>query len=151
MNGLSARAHQALEHQLELEMKRIIVAVLFASTALAGAHADTSTYYWQGKGQWSDAQLQAAAQVCDQRYGVVENGAITSAPYKRCMLKQGWRYQGTARENSRSYIDPDSGMSCRNQGGVAVCDPPHGTVRYFDPDQGLWCTRTGIVSVCSNL
>jgi hypothetical protein len=130
-------------------MKRIILAGSLALSAVAGARADTSTYYWQGKGRWSDAQLQAAAQVCDQQYGVVQNGAVTSAAYKRCMLRQGWRYQGTARE--KTYIDPTSGMSCQNQGGVAICDPPHGTVRYFDPDQGLWCTRTGIVSVCSNL
>jgi hypothetical protein len=151
MNGRPAHAHQALKHQLELEMKRIIAAVLFASTALASAHADTSTYYWQGKGPRSDARLQAAAQVCDQRYGVVQNGAVTSANYKRCMLQQGWQYGFTAREKSKSYIDPDSGMSCQNEGGVAVCDPPQGTVRYFDPDQGLWCTRTGIASICSNL
>ena len=57
-------------------MKRIILAGLFALSTVAGAHADTSTYVWQGKGQWSDAELQAAAQVCDQRYGVVENGAV---------------------------------------------------------------------------
>ena len=130
-------------------MKRIILAGALALSAIAGARADTSTYLWLGKGQRDDARLQAAAQVCDQQYGVVENGAITSAPYKRCMLRLGWQYQGTVRE--KTYIDPTSGMSCQNQGGVAICDPPHGTVKYFDPDQGLWCTRTGIVSVCSNL
>jgi hypothetical protein len=92
--------------------------------------------------------LQAAAQVCDARYGVVENSAVTSADYKRCMLRQGWRYQSTARV--KIYIDPDSGMSCHNEGGMSVCEPPQGTVHYFDPDQGLPCTRTGIVSVCSN-
>ena len=115
---------------------------------VAGARADTSTYVWQRKGEWNDAMLQAATQVCDQQVGVVMNGAVTSAAYKRCMLKQGWRYRSTARE--KTYIDPDSGMSCHNQGGVAICDPPQGTVRYYDPDQGLWCTRTGIVAVCSN-
>jgi hypothetical protein len=129
-------------------MKRIILAVAFALSTVAGAHADTSTYIWLGKGPLNDAQLQAAAQVCDQQYGVVQNGAITSANYKRCMQKQGWRYQSTARENT--YIDPDSGMSCHHEGGVSVCVPPQGTVRYFDPDQGLPCTRTGLVSVCSN-
>ena len=129
-------------------MKRIMIATAFASGAVVSAHADTSTYYWQGKGGRADEQLQAAARLCDQRYGVVENGAITSANYKRCMLKQGWKYGNTARV--RTYISPDTGMSCHAEGGIAVCDPPQGTVKYFDPDQGLWCTRTGLVSVCSN-
>jgi hypothetical protein len=70
-------------------MKRIFIATAFALGAVVSAHADTSTYYWQGKGGRADEQLQAAARLCDQRYGVVENGAITSANYKRCMLKQG--------------------------------------------------------------
>jgi hypothetical protein len=129
-------------------MKRIMIAMAFALGAAVSAHADTSTYYWQGKGGRADEQLQAAARLCDQRYGVVENGAITSANYKRCMLKQGWKYGNTARV--RTYISPDTGMSCHTEGGIAVCDPPQGTVKYFDPDQGLWCTRTGLVSVCSN-
>src|ERR1700733_6083265 len=75
-------------------MKRIILGIAFALSAAAGADADTSTYIWQGKGPWSDAQLQAAAQVCDQRYGAIENGEITPANYKRCMLSQNWRYRG---------------------------------------------------------
>ena len=73
-------------------MKTTVLSILFVLGAVIGARADTSTYYWQGKGPWNDAQLQAAAQVCDQHYGVVENGAVTSANYKRCMLKQGWKY-----------------------------------------------------------
>ena len=96
-------------------MKRTILSILFVLGAVIGARADTSTYYWQGKGPWTDAQLQAAAQVCDQHYGVVENGAVTSANYKRCMLKQGWKYGSTARQ--QTYIDPDTGMSCRSVGG----------------------------------
>jgi hypothetical protein len=134
---------------MEAIMKRTILAIALALNSAVGAHADTSTYVWQGKGPWTDAQLQSAAQVCDQQYGVVENGAITSANYKRCMLKQGWKYGGTARV--KTFIDPDSGMSCQDEGGGAVCVPPQGTVHYFDPDQGLPCTRTGAVSVCSNL
>ena len=63
--------------------------------------------------------MQAAAQVCDARYGVIENGAITPASYKRCMLKQNWKYQSTARV--KTYIDPNSGMSCHDEGGGAVC------------------------------
>jgi hypothetical protein len=148
VNGDTACIDQVSERQIEAAMKRIILAVTLASSVASGARADTSTYVWQRKSPWNDAMLQAAAQICDQQYGVVENGAVTSAQYRRCMLKQGWRYRSTVRE--KTYIDPTSGMSCHNAGGAAICDPPHGTVKYFDPDQGLWCTRTGIVSVCSN-
>jgi hypothetical protein len=130
-------------------MKSIVLAASIALAAIGAAHGDTSTYVWQRGGAWSDAELQAAAQTCDARYGVVMNGAITSANYKRCMLAQGWRYQSTARV--RTFIDPDTGMSCHDEGGGAVCVPPQGTVHYFDPDQGLPCTRTGLVSVCSNV
>ena len=131
-------------------MKRTILSILFVLGAVIGARADTSTYYWQGKGPWNDAQLQAAAQVCDQHYGVVENGAVTSANYRRCMLKQGWKYGSTAREREQTYIDPDTGMSCRSVGGAAICVPPQGTVKYTNK-HGLSCTRTGAMSVCSNL
>jgi hypothetical protein len=148
MNGPATGIDQHLLNQWEADMKTIVLAISLALGGVAGAKADTSTYYWQGKGAWNDAQLQAAAQVCDRRYGVVMNGAVTSANYKRCMLGQGWKYGSTARV--KTYIDPDSGMSCHNEGGIGVCVPPQGTVRYFDPDQGLPCTRTGIVAVCSN-
>ena len=128
-------------------MKCHIVAV--ALILISGAaHADTSTYVWQGKGPWSDADLQAAARVCDGRFGVVQNGDVTSSAYKRCMLNQKWKYQSTARV--RSYIDNDTGMSCHDENGWAVCEPPNGTVHYQNR-HGLNCTRTGAMSVCSNL
>src|ERR1700722_16406091 len=115
MNDAFRGADQTMKHQLEAAVKRIILAVALAVSTVAGAHADTSTYVWQRKGPWNDAMLQAAAQLCDQQYGVVQNGAITSAPYKRCMLKQGWRYQSTAR--GKTSIDSYSGVSRDNQGG----------------------------------
>jgi hypothetical protein len=126
-------------------MKKLIIVASLVLTSVA-ARADTSTYYWLGKGQWQDAKLQAAARVCDQRYGAVQNGATTSANYKRCMLRQGWQYGSTARDT----IDPNSGLSCRSVGGMSVCSPPNGTVHYTN-QRGLNCTRTGIVSVCSSL
>jgi hypothetical protein len=136
---------------MEGKLKRLVLAGALVLTAFA-AHADTSTYVWLGKGQWTDAKLQAAAHVCDLRFGVVENGAITSASYKSCMLKQGWKYQSTARTAPRAntYIDSDTGMSCQDVGGGSLCFPPQGTVHYQNR-HGLNCTRTGIVSVCSNL
>jgi hypothetical protein len=102
MNGRAGGADQHLSRQMEAAMKRIILAGLFALSTLAGAHADTSTYVWQGKGQWNDAELQAAAQVCDQRYGVVENGAVTSGSYTRCMLRAGIPEHGAREDLYRS-------------------------------------------------
>lgn len=116
-------------------MKRIILAGLFALSTVAGAHADTSTYVWQGKGQWSDAQLQAAAQVCDQRYGVVENGAVTSGNYKRCMLKQGWRYQSTARE--KTFINPQFGHELPSRGRHVGLRSAGGHREVFRPRPGI--------------
>ena len=56
------------------------------------------------------------------------------------------------RANSRlapgdDYISADTGMSCKNLGGIGVCGPPHGTVHYRN-DKGENCTRTGLVSIC---
>jgi hypothetical protein len=42
---------------MEVDMRRIILGVSSALGAVASAQADTSTYYWQRKGQWTDARL----------------------------------------------------------------------------------------------
>jgi hypothetical protein len=90
--------------------------LLIAGTLLIGtatAYADNSTYVYLGKGQWTDAELQAAARHCDQLYGEVKNGAVTSPQYKKCMLKQGWRYDHTTRE--KLYHDPNHpGLACKD-------------------------------------
>ena len=131
-------------------MKTLLITVAMLTSAAiltsVSAQADTSTYIWLGKGQWTDENLQAAAAVCDRKYGMVQNVEVTSSRYKSCMLQQHWRYQSTAREN----IDPDTGMNCHDEGGGSVCVPPSGTVHYQNR-HGLNCTRTGIMSVCSNL
>jgi len=86
------------------------------------------------------------------------------AALQTCMRFRGWvvdRYTPDATQTrvdarrravagSSRYIDPDTGMSCQNYGGIAVCDPPRGTVRYYDSKHGLNCTRTGLVAICSN-
>src|SRR5262249_23011711 len=89
----------------------ILAAILILSSISAPARADTSTYYSVG-GPRSDASLQAAGQVCDQRYGIVRNGAETSEAYKACMLAQGWEYAFTTREE---YPDPcHPGLMCHD-------------------------------------
>jgi hypothetical protein len=95
----------------------LIAGAVLISTAAAAdaADADNSVYIYLGKGQWTDAELQAAAGHCDQLYGQVMNGAATSSRYKQCMLKQGWRYDHTTREKLYHYHDPNHpGLACRD-------------------------------------
>jgi hypothetical protein len=73
------------------------------------------------------------------------------------MQDRGYRWLSTklvqdphSRQKDDIFIDPDTGMSCRNTGGASICDPPQGTVKCQNR-HGLNCTRTGIVSICSNL
>ena len=99
-------------------MKRLIL-----STALTmlGAEAcgpatpyssQTSTYNSIG-GVRGDADLQAAAQVCDAQVGVVQNGSDTPDAYKQCMQTQGWEYGHTTRNNV--YPDPrHPGLACHD-------------------------------------
>ena len=80
-------------------MKLLILAAALTllGAAFANAHryhdygSQTSTYYSVG-GERSDADLQAAARVCDWRFGVVRNGSDTPDICKRWMLAQGRYY-----------------------------------------------------------
>jgi hypothetical protein len=91
-------------------MERVfLITVLLLGGALS-AHADTSVY--TSKYPRSDADLQAAAQYCDLRFGQVKNGELTPSQYKTCMLSRGWRYQHTTRE--KTWIDPDTGDTCHD-------------------------------------
>jgi len=75
--------------------------------------SQTSTYYSVGS-QRSDADLQAAARVCDWRFGIVRNGSDTPDAYRQCMLAQGWEYGYTTRDNT--YPDPwHPGLSARTR------------------------------------
>jgi hypothetical protein len=49
-----------------------------------------------------------------------------------------------------SFIDPNTGFSCRNIGGTSICEPPQGTVKYTNK-HGLICMRTGAMCFGSNL
>ena len=77
--------------------------------------------------------------------------------FKDCMNGPGYHWLSTkvvqdarSRQKDDTFIDPNTGMSCRNISGASICDPPQGTVKYQNR-RGLNCTRTGVVSVCSNL
>jgi hypothetical protein len=58
---------------MEPDMKRLVAASLALSSV--AAHADTSTYVWLGKSQWTDAKLQAATQSTAVRPHQMQVGA----------------------------------------------------------------------------
>jgi hypothetical protein len=91
-------------------MKRIVLVALVLLGGAMTAQADNSFY--TSKTPRSDTELQAAGQYCDQLLGTVKNGAVTSARYKKCMLKQGWRYRNTTRD--KTWIDPETGDTCHD-------------------------------------
>ena len=90
------------------------------------------------------------------------NIAITKATrnvaaFKKCMRAHGWVADAykpdppKSRADSRlapgdDYISADTGMSCKDLGGIGICGPPRGTVHYRN-DKGENCTRTGLVSI----
>jgi hypothetical protein len=97
----------------------------------------------------------ADAKSCGASGANIPRGVAT---FRRCMRRHGWvvdRYTPDpkppvgAPDDSTTYIDPDTGLSCRNYGGIAVCETHPGTVHYRN-EEGLNCTRTGIVNVCSS-
>ena len=108
-------------------MKWLILIAAFtllgaAACAPANAHryhyyngSQTSTYYSVG-GERSDADLQAAAQVCDAQVGAVQLGQDTPDAYKQCMMAHGWEYGSTTRSLDKSpYPDPrHPGRTCHD-------------------------------------
>lgn len=72
-----------------LPMKRTMLFIVLLAMTTLSSRADTSIYSNVLKQPRGDDVLQADGQVCDQRFGVVQNGATTSARYKKCMLSRG--------------------------------------------------------------
>jgi hypothetical protein len=89
-------------------MKRLISSIAFivlGAAACSDAYSGQKATYYSVGGARSDADLQAAAGVCDSRVGVVQNGSDTPDAYKQCMQAQGWEYGFTTRYR-RLHYDP---------------------------------------------
>jgi hypothetical protein len=145
-----------------------LFAALAVSTAASAANYDYTEHYDYIRNAQIAPQIHEATVACDNIVGVQQGKP--SASYRSCMLQRGWKFSYLSRtrvQASRApadpyfssnvklapghYINHDSGMDCRNEGGAEVCDGPQGTVHYFDPDQDLPCTRTGLMSICTNM
>jgi hypothetical protein len=118
------------------------------------ASASSASNPWADHNFWVDARkrgrgdaaARADANYCIGQTGPDYVGQETSPALKQCMLSRGWRFDHT--ERSPTWIDPETGLSCRSAGIAAICDPPQGS---YVNKHGYPCRRTGLISVCSNL
>jgi hypothetical protein len=143
-------------------MKRAVIAATLLLCPLAPAFA--TTHYemtWRDMvrphgHKRSQMVYDADLNTCYDQTGQSRETASTPG-FKTCMKSRGYRWISTRlvrdppdKARDDSFIDPDTGMSCRNIGGASICEPPQGTVRYINK-HGLSCTRTGAASICTNL
>src|SRR5215469_3148033 len=118
-----------------------------------GAAQAEDAYHFKDVLRPNGHERSLSAKLADGRSCGAKGGHFSGdpAPFEQCMRAHGWvvdRYTPDRKarvisgRSPSTYIDPDTGMSCRNFGAVAGCDPPQGTVHYRNED-GLNCTRTG--------
>lgn len=88
-------------------MKSMILAVALLASGAVSAYADTDI--WTASHPRNDGDLYAANRVCDAEYGSPQNGVPTSAPYKRCMAGQGWKFVKSQHDDT--WIN-HRGMNC---------------------------------------
>ncbi|MGD0848911.1 hypothetical protein [Bradyrhizobium sp.] len=131
-------------------MKRLILGTVLILGALFGA-ASAQTDVFRDTLRPGGHDRSMAAKIADGRKcGLSRQNTFTdSAAFQACMQSRGWVLDHVIADRSARFIDPDTGMSCYDQGGASICEPPQGTVKYTDK-HGLSCTRTGAMSVCSN-
>ncbi len=88
-------------------MKSTILAALLLAGGAMSAYADTDV--WTASPPRSDGELYPANRVCNEQYGMPQNGIPTSAAYKRCMTSQGWKFVNTKHDDT--WVN-HRGMTC---------------------------------------
>jgi hypothetical protein len=139
-------------------IRAAVATALVTVLGLAAAQADTFEFRdvrLPGGIARSDVALQADEHTC----GADANFHFANvAAFKKCMRARGWVQSGyilnppASRANAHlqpgdDYISTDTGMSCKDMGGVGICGAPRGTVHYRN-ENGENCQRTGLVSIC---
>ena len=130
-----------------------IVTMLSLGAARADTYLFTDTLRPGGV-----ARSEAAFHTDEHRCGADANDHLSNvAAFKKCMRARGWvndeyRPNRPVARDPRlnpgdDYISSDTGMSCKDLGGIGICGAPRGTVHYRN-DKGENCTRTGLVSIC---
>jgi hypothetical protein len=101
-------------------VKVMVIAWATMLVCCAGAHADNDVWNNTTKHARSDAALQSAVDACSQKFGDRQNGTETSSQFKRCMLGKGWRYSATQSSREDTWIDPETGLTCRHSTFMGV-------------------------------
>ena len=139
-------------------MRAVAAAALVTVLSLGAARADTYLFTDTLR-PGGHARSDAAFQADEHRCGADANDHFGNvAAFKKCMRAHGWVADAYKPDPPRSranshlapgddYISADTGMSCKDVGGIGICGPPRGTVHYRN-DEGQNCTRTGLVSIC---
>jgi hypothetical protein len=138
-------------------MKRLVLGTVAILCGMIGA-ASAETDIFRDTLRPGGHDRSMAAKIADGRKcGLTRQKTFTDrAAFGACMQAHGWvldhivQDRPTVDARSARFIDSETGLSCYNQGGASICEPPQGTVKYTDK-HGLSCTRTGAVSVCSNM
>jgi hypothetical protein len=134
------------------------VAAIFTVLSLGAARADTYLFT-ETLRPGGVARSDAAFQADEHRCGADANDHFGNvAAFKKCMRAHGWVADAYEPDPPRSrrdprlapgddYISTETGMSCKDLGGIGICGAPRGTVHYRN-ENGEHCTRTGLVSIC---
>ena len=107
-----------------MKLATILSAVLILGGVLSAARADTWVFRDTLRPKGQDRSM-AAKRTDGRKCGLTRQNTFSHGDaFVRCMQAYGWAFDHIVPDQSARYLDPDSGMSCQNIGGVAICDPP---------------------------
>ena len=139
-------------------MRAVVMTALVTVMSLGAARAEMFLFSDTLR-PGGHARSDAAFKADEHRCGADANDHFGNvAAFKRCMRARGWVNDEYHPDAPRSrdprlnpgddYISTDTGMSCKDVGGIGICGPPRGTVHYRN-SEGLNCSRTGLMEICS--